>query len=72
MKISAPNLLTIRYTEYLPADFVLNSFPSLVEADVGLNTYEYKYHLKPVPVFVKLLEKLSSAKLLTIYANSFL
>ncbi|RZC85357.1 hypothetical protein C5167_041541 [Papaver somniferum] len=34
VKISAPNLLTIFYRRCLPADFVLNGFPSLVEADV--------------------------------------
>ncbi|KAI3915433.1 hypothetical protein MKW92_040936 [Papaver armeniacum] len=70
VKISAPNLLTINYTRYPPKDFVLNSFPSLVKADVGFDVYKgYKYQNK---VFVKLWAKLSSAKLLKIYANSFL
>ncbi|KAI3853385.1 hypothetical protein MKW92_029932 [Papaver armeniacum] len=70
VEISAPNLLTISYTEYPPENCILNSFLSLVEADVGFYMYEgYKY---PNKVFLKVLEKLSSAKLLKIYANSFL
>ncbi|RZC81918.1 hypothetical protein C5167_044491 [Papaver somniferum] len=69
VKISAPNLLTISFKECPPADFVLDSFPSLVEADVGF--YMHKGDKYQNRVFVKLFEKLSSAKLLKIYANSF-
>ncbi|RZC81513.1 hypothetical protein C5167_044087 [Papaver somniferum] len=43
VKISAPNLLTISYTGDPPADFVLDSFWSLVEADVGFDIPEDEY-----------------------------
>ncbi|KAI3845941.1 hypothetical protein MKX03_013626 [Papaver bracteatum] len=67
VKIYAPNLLTIDFSCDLPGDFVLSSFPSLVEADVHFDIYDaYEYN-----VFVKLFKKLSSAKLLKLCATSF-
>ncbi|KAI3968425.1 hypothetical protein MKW92_012689, partial [Papaver armeniacum] len=72
VEISAPNLLTITYRGKLPPDFVLDSFPSLVEAVVDFyidDDKEYDYLGK---VFFKFFEKLSSAKLLKICTYSFL
>ncbi|KAI3888202.1 hypothetical protein MKX03_012081, partial [Papaver bracteatum] len=70
VKISAPNLLTLFYRGCLPADFVLNGFPSLVEADVDCLIGE-EYGNNTNKVFVKLFERLSSAKILKICPSSF-
>ncbi|KAI3950628.1 hypothetical protein MKW92_006676, partial [Papaver armeniacum] len=47
VKISTPNLLTFSYSGASPpADFVLDSFPSITEADVDFDInegYEYGY-----------------------------
>ncbi|KAI3902762.1 hypothetical protein MKW92_008214, partial [Papaver armeniacum] len=64
VEISAPNLLTIRYEGVSPKDFVLNGFPSLVEAEAF-----FRYQGKG---FVKLFENVSNANLLKINADSFL
>ncbi|KAI3840524.1 hypothetical protein MKX03_014223 [Papaver bracteatum] len=68
VKISAPNLLTISYTGAPPADFVLDSFPSLVEARVGF----YICGGSKYETFLKLFKTLSSVKVLKLCADSFL
>ncbi|KAI3954531.1 hypothetical protein MKW92_033545, partial [Papaver armeniacum] len=72
VEISAPNLLTISYKGEPAADFLLSSFPSLVEADVDFDIYELDEDDYLDEVFVKIFEKLSSAKLLKICADLFL
>ncbi|KAI3836612.1 hypothetical protein MKW92_028687, partial [Papaver armeniacum] len=70
LEISAPNLLTISYKGDPAADFVLSSFPSLVQADVKFDIpHESDY---PSKTLIKIFEKLSSAKLLKICADIFL
>ncbi|KAI3965266.1 hypothetical protein MKW92_043694, partial [Papaver armeniacum] len=69
VKISAPNLLTFSFlsSDPMPADIILSSFPSLVEAAIHFVTY---YELED-KIFVKIFEKLSSAKLLKLCADLF-
>ncbi|KAI3936366.1 hypothetical protein MKW92_049475, partial [Papaver armeniacum] len=72
VEISAPNLLTISYKGEPAADFLLSSFPSLVEADVNFDIQELDEYDYPNEVFFNIFEKLSSAMLLKICADSFL
>ncbi|XP_026426087.1 putative F-box/FBD/LRR-repeat protein At4g03220 [Papaver somniferum] len=69
VKICAPNLSTISYTGEIPADFVIGSFPSLVEAVIDI-----PYTAKRPKTFVlfKLFGKVSNVKLLKIFGDSFL
>ncbi|KAI3968427.1 hypothetical protein MKW92_012691, partial [Papaver armeniacum] len=70
VKISAPNLLSFSFSSCgsIPEGFIVSSFPSLVEAAVHfVSYYEYEYP----NMFVKLFEKLSSAKLLKLGADLF-
>ncbi|XP_026417283.1 F-box/LRR-repeat protein At4g14096-like [Papaver somniferum] len=72
VEIDAPILLTISYTGEPATDFLLGSFPSLVEATVNLNIQDFEEYDDPNKVFVKIFEELSSEKLLKICADSFL
>ncbi|KAI3832422.1 hypothetical protein MKX03_020656 [Papaver bracteatum] len=72
VEISAPNLLTISYEGGPAADFLLSSFPSLVEADVNFDIHELDEDDYLDEGFVKIFEKLSSAKHLKIHADLFL
>lgn len=42
VKICTPNLSSISYGKQVPADFVIDSFPSLVEADIDILYCKYK------------------------------
>ncbi|KAI3902766.1 hypothetical protein MKW92_008218, partial [Papaver armeniacum] len=66
MMICAPNLSTISYTEEVPADFVVDSFPLLVEAVIDIPRTDKKI------ILIKLFQKLSNVKLLKISGDSFL
>ncbi|XP_026418281.1 F-box protein At4g09920-like [Papaver somniferum] len=62
MKICSPNLSTISYGKYLPKDFVIDSFPSLLEADMDILSREHNGAEKFV--LTKLYKKLANVKLL--------
>ncbi|KAI3930258.1 hypothetical protein MKW92_033835 [Papaver armeniacum] len=64
VKISAPNLKTIICKLKKPKDFLIDSFPSLVEADINI--------LGDDRVPIKLFEKLSNVKLLKMPGDCFL
>ncbi|KAI3885795.1 hypothetical protein MKX03_022170 [Papaver bracteatum] len=69
LKVFAPNLLTIKYAAEMPADFVLDSFQSLVEADIEiLNNQDQARIYAPL---IKLYQKLSNVKLLKTSGSSF-
>ncbi|KAI3875173.1 hypothetical protein MKX03_032977 [Papaver bracteatum] len=68
VKIHAPNLSSISYGAELPADLVIDSSPSLLEADIGLYNNCGKHRAKKI---IKLFEKLSYVKFLTMSINSF-
>ncbi|KAI3864219.1 hypothetical protein MKW92_044207 [Papaver armeniacum] len=69
LKVFAPNLLTIKYAAEIPADFVLDSFQSLVEADIEiLNNQDQARIYAPL---IKLYQKLSNVKLLKTSGSSF-
>ncbi|RZC85054.1 hypothetical protein C5167_047837 [Papaver somniferum] len=69
LKVFAPNLLTLTYAADLPADFVLDSFQSLVEADVQIfNDLDQARIYGPS---IKLYQKLSNVKLLKTSGSSF-
>ncbi|KAI3862032.1 hypothetical protein MKW92_016336 [Papaver armeniacum] len=65
VKICAPNLWTIRYGGSEPGDFVVNSFPSLVQADINMRS------TARASVLIKLLQKLSTIKSLTMCGPCF-
>ncbi|KAI3900616.1 hypothetical protein MKW92_011762 [Papaver armeniacum] len=65
VKICAPNLTTIRYGKEVPTDFIIDNFPSLVEADIDI------YYDGETFVLIKLFEKLSNIKLLKVSVTSF-
>ncbi|KAI3881947.1 hypothetical protein MKX03_029549 [Papaver bracteatum] len=66
LKISAPNLSTIRYGQSEPGDFIVDSFPSLVQADINMCV------AARASVLIKLLQKLSTIKSLTMCGACFL
>ncbi|KAI3909413.1 hypothetical protein MKW92_046828 [Papaver armeniacum] len=69
LKVFAPNLLTIKYAADLPGDFVLDSFQSLVEADIQIfNDLDQARIYDPL---IKLYQKLSNVKLLKTSGSSF-
>ncbi|XP_026453078.1 uncharacterized protein LOC113353806 [Papaver somniferum] len=72
VEIYAPNLLTISYIAEPAEDYLLSSFPSLVEDNIKFNIEDFSEYNHPIEVFVKIFEKLSSAKLFRICADSFL
>ncbi|XP_026416571.1 F-box/LRR-repeat protein At4g14103-like [Papaver somniferum] len=72
VEIYAPNLLTISYIAEPAEDYLLSIFPSLVEANIKIDTEDFSQYDHPIEVFVKIFENLSSAKLLRICADSFM
>ncbi|XP_026410536.1 F-box protein At4g09920-like [Papaver somniferum] len=72
VEIYAPKLLTISYIAEPAEDYILSSFPSLVEANIKIDLKDFSQYDHPIEVFVKIFEKLSSAKFLRICADSFL
>ncbi|KAI3884001.1 hypothetical protein MKW92_002315, partial [Papaver armeniacum] len=69
VKICAPNLMTISYRGELPADFVFDSFLSLVEADI--HVYNLGAFSAKTFVLIKLFEALYNVKLLKICGLAF-
>ncbi|KAI3838675.1 hypothetical protein MKW92_041657, partial [Papaver armeniacum] len=67
MKICAPNLSNFSYGYEVPVDFVIDSFPSLIEAEIDIRSDE-EYS---VGTLFKLFEKLSNVKLLKLHGESF-
>ncbi|KAI3889399.1 hypothetical protein MKX03_027041 [Papaver bracteatum] len=69
LKVVAPNLLTIKYAAEIPADFVLDSFQSLVEADIEI--LNHRNQARIYAPLIKLYQKLSNVKLLKTSGFSF-
>ncbi|KAI3971523.1 hypothetical protein MKW92_035778 [Papaver armeniacum] len=69
LKVFAPNLLTIKYAAEIPADFVLDSFQSLVEADIEILSNQDQARI--YAPLIKLYQKLSNVKLLKTSGSSF-
>ncbi|KAI3897264.1 hypothetical protein MKX03_036614 [Papaver bracteatum] len=69
VKICSPNLSTISYGKHVPADFVIDSFPSLVEADLDILYCKYKGPEKFV--LMGLYKKLANVKLLKVSGTFF-
>ncbi|XP_026383501.1 FBD-associated F-box protein At5g22730-like isoform X1 [Papaver somniferum] len=60
-QIDAPNLMSITIRDGIPRHFVVESFPSLLDADIH---YMYTEESVPVDVIPKFVEKISNVKLL--------
>ncbi|XP_026424888.1 FBD-associated F-box protein At5g22730-like [Papaver somniferum] len=69
LKVFAPNLLTIKYAAEIPADFVLDSFRSLVEANIEI--FSDRDRARIYAPLIKLYQKLSNVKILKMSASSF-
>ncbi|XP_026423721.1 F-box/FBD/LRR-repeat protein At1g78750-like [Papaver somniferum] len=65
LKICSPNLSTISYGYLAPADFVIDNFSSLVEADIDITFFKNDGSEKFI--LIELLKKLASVKLLKIF-----
>ncbi|KAI3983331.1 hypothetical protein MKX01_013398 [Papaver californicum] len=71
LKICSPNLSTINYGKLVPANFVIDSFPSLVEADIDISYCKYNGGTAEKFVLIKLFEKLANVKLLKVSGTFF-
>ncbi|XP_026424305.1 F-box/LRR-repeat protein At3g59200-like isoform X2 [Papaver somniferum] len=73
LKVFAPNLLTLTYAADLPADFVLDSFQSLVEADVQIfsDLDQARIYGPSIKLYQKLSNGLSAANTLLADLSTF-
>ncbi|KAI3905782.1 hypothetical protein MKW92_024538 [Papaver armeniacum] len=68
LKIDAPNLMSIKYYDWLPLDLIVDNFPSLVDVDLCFeNTFEGSSDFDSVSKFVM---KLSNVQRLRLSSSS--